>query len=118
MAKGKKTGGRDFKPGEGGRPRLPEDIKKARQMSLENFLRCVCEVELMTPNEVKGINLDELPLGKRAIINAYAKLDYRAIKDFQDRLWGKAKESIDVTTNDESINKIEFIGIRIADRDS
>lgn len=36
-----------------------------------------------------------MPLGKRAIINAYATLDYKAIKDFEDRLWGKAKETVD-----------------------
>lgn len=35
MAKGKKTGGRDFKPGDprAGRPSLPGDIKEARKLS-------------------------------------------------------------------------------------
>jgi len=43
MAKGKKTGGRNFKPGNRanpkGRPRIPADLKKARQINGQEFAR-------------------------------------------------------------------------------
>jgi hypothetical protein len=48
MARGKKTGGRDFKPGEGGRPRLPQDIKDARKINQVEFERVVNEFLYMT----------------------------------------------------------------------
>jgi len=48
----------------------------------------------MTPAELKQIDLENIPFGKRAIINAYARMDYRAIKEYEDRVWGKAKETV------------------------
>ena len=42
---------------------------------------------------------DKETLGKRAIMNAFIKLDYRGIKEYEDRLWGKAKETIDLDAN-------------------
>ena len=98
MAKGKKTGGRDFKKGEGGRKPLPDDIKAARNLSYEDMCRTVIDVRNMTPTEVEKKDLDKIPLGERAIISAYLAVDYRGIKDYEDRLWGKAKDSIDIET--------------------
>ncbi len=109
-----------FKEGEsgnpGGRPKLPDDIKEARQMSLEEFLRYVISVMKLTPSEVKEINMDDMPLGKRAILNAFAKNDYKAMKDFQDRLWGKAKESIDLSHTMETPVKINIIPVKPDDK--
>jgi hypothetical protein len=96
MAIGKKTGGRNFKKGEGGRKPLPEDIKIARSLSYEDMCRTVIEVRSLTPENIKALDMDKEPLGKRAILNAYVKLDYRGIKDYEDRLWGKAKETVDL----------------------
>jgi len=107
MAKGKKTGGRNFKKGEGGRKPLPEDIKMARNLSYEEMCKTVIEVRKLTPEKVKDENMDKMPLGKRAILNAYAKLDYKGIKEYEDRLWGKAKESYDIELP-EGI-EIEFV---------
>ncbi len=112
-----------FKEGEsgnpGGRPKLPDDIKEARQMSLEEFLRYIISVMKLTPSEVKEINMDDMPLGKRAILNAFAKNDYKAMKDFQDRLWGKAKESIDLTHSGE-LNPVNITvkGVATIDNDN
>ena len=90
----------------GGRKPLPEDIKIARNMSYEEMCRTVIQVRqiVLSGNKIK---IDDMPLGKRAIFNAYQKLDYRGIKDYEDRLWGKAKENIDLQTP-EGIT-IEFV---------
>ena len=109
MAKGKKTGGRDFKKGEGGRKPLPEDIKAARNMSYEDMCRTVIEVRNLTTEKLKEEEIDKIPLGKRAIINAYAKLEYKGIKDYEDRLWGKAKETIDLESNIEGDIKTDIV---------
>jgi len=95
MAKGFKTGGRNFKKGEGGRKPDPPDIKAAKNMSYEEMCRTVIDVRNMTPAEIKKINLEIIPLGKRAIMNAYVKLDYRGIESYENRLWGRATETID-----------------------
>lgn len=57
----------------------------------------------MSLNDVKKVEKMNLPLGKRAIIAAYRKLNFSAIKMFEDRLWGKAVEShriVDIDGND------------------
>ena len=106
MAKGKKTGGRDFKKGEGGRKPLPADIKAARNLSYEEMCRSVIEVRNLTPEQVKKIDLDKETLGKRAILNAFVKLDYKGIKEYEDRLWGKAKETVDLDLGDNNFKII------------
>lgn len=79
-----------------GRPKLPEDIKAARKMSYEEMCMTVISVRLSTPEELRKEDLEKMPLGRRAIVNAYIKMDYRGIRDYEDRIWGKAKESMDV----------------------
>jgi hypothetical protein len=114
MAKGRKTGGRDFKKGEGGRKPLPADIKAARNLSYEDMCRTVIKVRKMTRKDVKAEDNDELELGKRAIMNAYAKLDYRAIYDYENRLWGKAKETLDLNPDQDLLGTFveEFRNIK------
>lgn len=90
--------GRPFVNGNkgGGRKPLPKDILAARAMAAEEMVRTVIEVRRMTAGDVKKLDLDKVPLGKRAIISAYAKNDYKGIKDYEDRLFGKATETVDV----------------------
>ena len=114
MAKGKKTGGRDFQKGHslGGRKKLPADLQAARNLAFEEMCRTVINTRNMTPAELKGLDLENMPLGQRAIINAYAKPDYRAMKDCEDRLWGKPKETValmDETDFSEQFKKLEKI---------
>jgi len=54
----------------------------------------------MTPAEMKQFDLENVSFGNRAIINAYAKMDYRAIQLYEDRLWGKAKDRVEITGAD------------------
>ena len=84
------------KYGKGCRPQMPADIRAARNMSYEDMCKTVIEVRKLTSKGVKELDMENTPLGMRAIINAYAKLDYQGIKIYEDRLWGKAQESIDL----------------------
>src|SRR5271157_5312052 len=93
MRKANQTSFKKGNPG-GGRKTLPADIRAARNMSYEDMCHTVIETRNMTPAELKQIDLENIPFGKRAIINAYAKMDYRAIKEYEDRVWGKAKETV------------------------
>src|SRR5436190_23027195 len=56
MAKGKKTGGRDFEPGQSGNPdgraSLPEDLKRARSINRIEFERIL--------NEYLNFRIEEL----------------------------------------------------------
>ena len=101
-----------FKPGQsgnpGGRKKLPEDIKAARAMATEDMLRTVIEVRSMSPVDLKKIDMNIVPFGKRAIMNAYVKMDYRGIKDYEDRLFGKAQEYVELTGNNGEPLKVMF----------
>lgn len=98
MAKGIKTGGKNFEPGNklGGRKALPDDIKLARSLSYSDMCKTVIEVRNLTLKDIVKTNPDEMTLGKRAICRAYEDLDYNAIRGYEDRLWGKARESVDI----------------------
>lgn len=84
-----------------GRPKLPEDIKAARVMAYEDMIRAVIGIRAMKPDEVKTV-VEEgtCNMGERAIIKAYVENDTRAIQGYEDRLFGKAKETIELTGAD------------------
>lgn len=102
MAKGKKTGGRDFKKGEvtnpKGRKPLPPDVREAINMIREDIIRTVYDIREMRVSEAS--KLDNMTLGRRAIVNAYLKMDYQGIKIYEDRVLGKAKETNEIITPD------------------
>lgn len=117
---GRKAPSTAFKKGKSGNPSgrkpLPEDIRAARSMATEEMLRTVIEVRSMTVSEVKKLDLEALPLGKRAIISAYTKNDYKGIRDYEDRLFGKAHETVALTGKDgDPIEIIDYRG-KIAER--
>ena len=94
-----------FEKGKSGNPKgrkpLPKDVKAARSMAYVDLIRTAAEVRLMSFDDAKReAKSKTTPLGRRAIINAYLKNDYRGIKDFEDRLFGKAQESIQLTGAD------------------
>ena len=79
-----KKRGKPFSKGASGNPKgrkpLPADIKAARVLATEEMLRTVIDVRRMTAGQVRKLDLEKVPLGKKAIISAYAKNDYRGIK--------------------------------------
>ena len=98
--------GHRIQPGQvlnpGGRKKLPDDIKAARHMAYEDMLRTVIDVRLMTVKDAKKINPESLPLGKRAILSAYIKVNHKAITEYENRLFGRAPETIQITDNKTS----------------
>jgi len=99
MGKSSTSFKKGHKPASPGRPKLPADIRAAKTLSYEEMCRTVIEIRSFTPKKIKGLNMEEMPLGKRAIINAYIKLDYNGIRQYEDRLWGKATETIDANVS-------------------
>lgn len=102
-----------FKKGNklGGRPKLPEDIRAARTLSYNNMCRTVMEVMNMTVEDLKKVEMEKIPLGKRAIITAYATLDYKGIKEYEDRLWGKAKDNVNLISEEGMNITVNIKGI-------
>lgn len=101
-----------FLPGNksGGRPELPEDIREMRAMEFVKFIKDVIEVRKITVKQMKDkrrINVDNMPLGKRAIVNAYASNNHKAIKNIEDRLFGMAQQFIDLNLGEDA--QVNFI---------
>jgi len=79
-----------------------------RCFSCGNCFECdacykICPVKAITkldPGKRYKIDIEKMPLGKRAIITAYMKNDYKGIKDYEDRLFGKAQEYIALSDTD------------------
>jgi len=81
---------------DGGRKKLPADIMQARNMAYAEFCKTLVEIRALTAKQIKALDLDDISIGKRAMINAYASFNFQGIKIFEDRLWGKAAESVDL----------------------
>jgi hypothetical protein len=97
MAKGFKSGGKDFRPGQSGnpkgRPALPEDIKEARTLNKLEFERIVNKYLYLTPDEILAIvNSHQAPsieLMIASIINSATKHgDHFRLNFLLDRVIG------------------------------
>lgn len=102
MAKGKKTGGRDFQPGHKlakGAPKLPDWVKEARRLTTEKFvdaLHALCDLPTET---VKQIAEDESLPVKSSIMANWLSAARHNDKDRQslfDRLFGKVTDKVEV----------------------
>ena len=87
--------------GGGGRKKLSKDLREVRHLALENFVQHITDVLKSTPEEIKKLDQEKLPMSHRTILNAFIKNDYRAIEYFLNRLWGKPKESIELSGGNE-----------------
>lgn len=115
MATGKKTGGKDFEPGQPGgpgRPPMPLDVKEARKLNqvelhrtLNEFLHCTRE-KLKERVNSPDATVFEICLGS-IIKNAIDRGDQNRLNFLLDRLVGKSKESIEITSH-ESIKGTEL----------
>lgn len=104
MAKGKKTGGRNFKPGNKGGPgRAPRTKaeKKLARMTKTQFENICFKLIRMTSSELEKHNIDrhtkvlEKMCG-RIIERAYKSGDHIRLDFFLNRLFGKVKETIQI----------------------
>lgn len=102
MAKGKKTGGKDFRAGHNtGRPRNPPEINKAASLSKTQFLAKLNEYLNLSFNELTEIVKNkDLPMidhwvGRIALHGA-TKGDERRLDFMANRLYGKVKETVDL----------------------
>ena len=103
MAKGRKTGGRNFKkghPGGPGAPKLPAEVREVKRATKADVIKSFEKILSMNVSELTLL-LGEDTLGQtRSIDAALAAIMMRAIKfgDHQslnsilDRLYGKPKE--------------------------
>lgn len=107
MAKGKKTGGKDFQLGHeptpgGGRPRLSVHDKAFRAMNgsrlaeiLNTLINCSKE-EIMEKAKDPSLSIFELAIAS-ILSKAVQQGDHKRIDAILDRLVGKPKQSIEVT---------------------
>jgi hypothetical protein len=109
VAKGKKTGGRDFQPGQSGNPKgpapLPEDIKAARKLTPLEFERAVNKFLFWSREAIEAAAKDtSLPALDawviRIILKATVKGDERPMSFLLERLIGKVKERIEHSAGD------------------
>lgn len=113
MAKGKKTGGRDFQLGHHiGRPRLPEEIKKARKLTtatfteLANELLYLSRAGLKDRLESKETPVLELLLGK-TIESAISSGNLQKIQIILEKLIDKKP------LEDSDKDTVKYCGYRI-----
>lgn len=104
MAKGKKTGGRNFPAGNsfGGRPPLPPELKAVRRLTRTEFERIANKYLWMTPAELAAVLVDpETPMLERVIVRVLSKADdegeFGPIEWLAQRLIGKVKDQVDVS---------------------
>lgn len=99
----KKLPGKPFQKGQsgnaGGRPKIPDDIKKAIQIGRENMARVLIKIEGLTIGDAKKIDAESMTLVERLILKAFTSGDHHAVKIYQDRVYGRAKESIEIEGN-------------------
>ncbi len=104
MAKGKKTGGRNFEPGQvtnpAGKKPLSDAEKAARDLVRDRVYATVGKAYTLTVEQYDALDKSDMTVGELAIIDAYVKKNYQAIKIYEDRLLGKAKESVELTGED------------------
>ena len=110
MAKGVKTGGRDFKPGEtgnpNGAPKIPEEIKEARRLNklqveeiLNKFLDWPLQ-DLVNFTANKNSPVLEV-LVARILLEGIKKGDQFRLEFIFQRLVGKVKDEIDMNHTGE-----------------
>ena len=110
MAIGKKTGGRDFKPGNPGRPKgtpsLPKRIKEMNRAKIESLLRKYLSMtfeELGETAKDKKTSAIDLMIIK-IITESIKKGDQTRLNFILDRMIGRVTDKLDVSSSDGSMS--------------
>jgi hypothetical protein len=104
MAKGKKTGGRNFEPGDprAGRPALPGDIKAARKLTAVELQRVLTDFLHLTPQQL----MERISSGDATMLEGLiGSIMQKGIQDGSyahlnflfERTVGKVKDSLEVS---------------------
>jgi hypothetical protein len=106
MAKGKKTGGRDFKPGQSGNPKggpgLPKDLREARKLGQLELERAVNRLIYLSRSELRAvIENPDTPMFDITIASIIAqaaqKGDQQRLEFVLNRIIGRVKDQIEIT---------------------
>lgn len=109
MAKGKKTGGNDFKPGNKlgkGAPVLSPELKTIRKETRETYAQLMREISQMTPEQWKELIQDKKNTeGLKAcmasvFLKCYEKGDFIRLDGMISRVIGKTPDKFQVTGED------------------
>jgi hypothetical protein len=105
MARGKKTGGRDFTKGQvtnpKGRPKIPDDVKQARKLTTLQLITTFNKLIYMTDTDLKAHYQDsKTPVFERIVCKvlhlAEMKGDHYRLDFVLDRLIGKVTDKVEV----------------------
>lgn len=108
MAIGKKTGGRDFKPGTvnnpKGRPKVPEDIKESKKLNQYELELIMNRLLNLKPAELAAeIKSGELSMKEITVANviqkAAALADHHRLEFILNRIIGKVKEQVEINSH-------------------
>lgn len=111
MAKGKKTGGRDFKPGQVANPTgMTKELAHERKLTREGLTAILNKVRTMTHEQMQEhLGKPETPAFDMMIIKVYMRIiEDGEMKDLNlllDRLVGKVKDEIDVNVKPTIIKR-------------
>jgi len=114
MAKGKKTGGKDWKPGEGGpgRPRKPADLVAAQKLTKTEITGKLIKFMAMSVDELAEILRDKsLPvldhfIGRVALLGIH-KGDQQRLNFIFERLIGKVKDNVEISVKPKIIHNLD-----------
>jgi len=125
MALGRKTGGRNFEPGvttnPKGRTPVPEYLKKARKMTKLKFEEILQKYIYCTSDELKEALLSKETTALELCVvkvlhESIRRGDQKRLEFILDRLIGKVKSELDVTSNGETLTK-ETDLTKLSDKD-
>lgn len=121
MAKGKKTGGRDFKPGQKvpgcGRPALPPDVREAKALQRNEVQILLTQMLEMDRSELQTIVNNPKEKAIRGLVasivlHGIKKGDQMRMNFLLDRIVGKVKDEMEHTlTHSHTIEEIRQLPI-------
>lgn len=105
MAYGRKTGGRDFQPGNPGRPPLPEDLKQARKLLRDDFERISHGLLQLSKTKLQEVMKDpDTPALELLVASIIAKGvsggDQHRTEFLLDRLIGPVPKAVEISDPD------------------
>jgi hypothetical protein len=89
-------------PGGPGRPSLPDDLKSIRTATKEDLFKAFYKFKNMKRYDLEFLDIEDLSLLELGVSKSFKKFiedgDYNAIKYPLDQIIGRAKESIDLSS--------------------